>query len=28
MQFKKVFRGYSPKQVDDYLRELTQKHEN
>ena len=28
MQFKKVFRGYDPKQVDEYLRELTQKHEN
>ena len=27
MQFKKVFRGYAPKQVDDYIRDLTQKHE-
>ncbi|MBR2986205.1 MAG: DivIVA domain-containing protein [Clostridia bacterium] len=27
MKFKKVFSGYSPKQVDEYLRDLTQKHE-
>lgn len=27
MNFKKVFRGYSPKQVDKHIAELTQKHE-
>ena len=27
MKFKKVLSGYSPKQVDEYLRDLTQKHE-
>lgn len=27
MKFKKVLGGYSPKQVDDYIRDLTQKHE-
>lgn len=27
MNFKKVFRGYSPKQVDKHVAELTQKHE-
>lgn len=27
MKFKKVFSGYSPKQVDKYIAELTQKHE-
>lgn len=27
MKFKKVFSGYSPKQVDKYITELTQKHE-
>ena len=27
MKFKKVFNGYSPKQVDEYIQQLTQKHE-
>ena len=27
MEFKKVFRGYSPKQVDEYIQQITQKHE-
>ena len=27
MKFKKVLSGYSPKQVDEYIRNLTQKHE-
>ena len=27
MKFKKVLGGYSPKQVDEYIRNLTQKHE-
>ena len=27
MQFKKVFNGYDPKQVDEYIQQLTQKHE-
>ena len=27
MKFKKVLSGYSPKQVDEYIRDLTQKHE-
>lgn len=27
MKFKKVFSGYSPKQVDEYIQQLTQKHE-
>ena len=27
MKFKKVFSGYSPEQVDEYIRELVQKHE-
>ncbi len=27
MKFKKVFRGYDPKQVDKHVAELTQKHE-
>ena len=27
MEFKKVFSGYSPKQVDEYIQQLTQKHE-
>ena len=27
MKFNKVLSGYSPKQVDEYLRDLTQKHE-
>ena len=27
MKFKKVLSGYSPKQVEEYLRDLTQKHE-
>ena len=27
MKFKKVLGGYSPKQVDNYIRNLTQKHE-
>ena len=27
MKFKKVLGGYSPKQVDEYIQQLTQKHE-